>query len=107
MGPQGSQGVQGLPGEDGQPGPGTRVVRSGTLDSTGSGGVHLPEGVGTISNPPSVSCYIADSASANTWLVIATSNVAGACGLVGDGDHVDVAIVNSEPFWAFRIVAVY
>ena len=69
--------------------------------------MHLPEVAGTLSNPPAVSCYIAETSSDTVWLVIATSNLTGACGLIAHGVHVDIGIVGSEPFWAFKLVVVY
>ena len=101
VGPEGPQGVQGVPG------PGTRTVLAGQLDSAGNGAVTLPSAAGTLNDPPAVTCYIADSANSTAWLLIATSNLAGACGLGWTGATWGVAIVQSEPFWLFRIVVVY
>ena len=101
MGPAGPQGVQGIPG------PGTRTVLAGQLNSSGDGFVTLPSAAGSLGDPPAVTCYIAETANSTVWLLIATSNLAGACGLVWDGATWAVGIVQSEPFWFFRIVVVY
>ena len=107
LGPEGPTGSTGAQGPTGEPGPGTRVVRTGSLDSSGAGFVHLPDAAGTLSDPPAVACYVARSASDNVWVVVASSNATGACGLIGHLSHIDVGIVESSPGWAFRIVAVY
>ena len=108
-GPQGStgaQGPQGLIGPQGPPGS-AMVMLTGTLDGAGAGMVHLPTVAGTIANPPLVTCYLAQFASSQVWLVMATDDLLGSCGMGAHGSHVDVGFVNGPAFWALRVIAVY
>lgn len=110
MGPagtNGANGANGAQGPQGPAGPGTRLVYSGPLDGTGAGRVHLPAAAGTLNNPPSVSCYISDSDSSSVWLLMSTSNLTGACGIGWDQTHLDVVIVGSSAYWAFKVAVVY
>lgn len=106
-GPQGLPGSDGLPGEQGEAGPGTRLVLDGQLDWEGAGTVALPLAAGTLADPPAVTCYTAPEANSTAWLIIATSNLTGACGLAWTGSSLAVAIVDSVPYWYFIIVVIY
>jgi hypothetical protein len=105
-GPTGPQGPQ---GDTGPPGPaGTAMVMvTGTLDAGGGAVVHLPAVAGTIDNPPLVTCYLAEFATDQVWLVMATDDIFGSCGILADGLHVDVGFVLGPPSWALRVIAVY
>ena len=106
LGPEGPQGASGPQGRTGDPGPGTRLVFSGTLNSSGAVVVVLPAAAGTLNDPPVISCYISDSGS--TWLIIATDVGANiACGFSASGGAISVVIVGAPPLWLYRIVVVY
>ena len=106
-GPMGPQGATGPQGPEGEPGPGTRLVFVGQLDGNGAGGVSLPVEAGNLANPPVLSCYISSSLTSSAWLLISTSNLTGSCGLVWTGSNLHVGIVESAPFWYFRVVVVF
>ena len=108
-GPQGPQGAIGPQGPQGPQGPaGTAMIMmTGTLDATGAAFVHLPALAGTISNPPLVTCYIAQFANSQVWLVMATDDLLGSCGMVAHDNHVYVGFVLGPAFWALRVIAVY
>lgn len=106
-GSEGPMGPQGIQGPEGKPGPGTRVVLVGQLDYYGVGAVDLPAAAGTLADPPAVACYISSSLDSTAWLIIATANLTGSCGLVWGGSNLRVGIVSSLPYWYFKIVVVY
>ncbi len=83
------------------------VMVIGTLDANGDALLHLPGVAGTIDNPPLVTCYVADDPNSLVWLVMATDDIFGSCGMVDDGLHVDVGFVLGPAFWALRVIAVY
>lgn len=104
----GPTGPTGPSGPQGDPGPGTLVMFTGQLSSTGSGGVTLPEAVGAFDSPPSVVCSIADIWDSEIWLILATSNLAGTCALGWQASSQSWAVLLlSVPDWYFRIVVVY
>lgn len=104
---EGPMGPEGPPGPEGEAGPGTRLVLNATIDGSGSGYVDLPAEAGTLSSPPTISCYISDDGS--TWLIVALSSGGGStCGWGEDPDgSLWVGVINAPPGWRLRVVVVY
>jgi hypothetical protein len=67
-GPAGQQGPEGPQGSNGQSVQVSRWVGSAVLDQSGSAYIRLPEGSGTLDEPPLISCYM-DRGDGNLWLL--------------------------------------
>lgn len=123
MGPEGPAGPQGPPGpigpsgalgptgDTGPAGPEGRVNHltvAGTLDFEGFALVHLPAAVGSLQRPPLITCYVAQSSSHTTWLIVATASGLGTCAISVHGDHLDTALLlSSNPGWAYKLAIAY
>lgn len=108
IGCEGPTGPEGPAGPQGEPGPGTRMTFQGQVDGAGDAVIVLPEEAGTISDPPSVSCYISD-ASSGPYLLIATESQTGvACGISRNSTGaLYVVIVGVPADWYYRVVVVF
>lgn len=105
QGPQGEQGPVGPEGPAGEPGA-QRYTVSGTIDSEGTGGGVMP--VGSIDDPPSISCYISDTQS-GPYLEVATDTSSGvSCGIgENSSGELSVLITGAPSGWYYWIVALY
>lgn len=105
---EGPVGPEGPRGPEGPAGPGTRMTFTGQLDDIGDATVNLPAEAGTLDEPPSVTCYIADVPD-GTYLAIASDgSSAPSCGFGETGSGTLAAIIVGGPAnWYYRIVVVY
>jgi hypothetical protein len=106
MGPQGATGPQGLPGPAG---PGTRVVVTATIGSSGGVSVPLSASVGTnINLPPSMACYTGQPGG-TVWLSVAStaSSTYPFCGLVFGSGVFNATMSGATPGNIAAFVIVY
>lgn len=119
QGPTGPQGPQGTPGQtgpagpvgpqgpQGPSGPGTKVAYSGSVGINGTlVSQPFPAAAGTLSNPPSLTCYIGASPD-GPFLVVGTESYNGiSCGLVNSPEGLRAAMIDAPPgaFGIFIIV---
>lgn len=103
---EGPMGPAGPPGPEGEPGPGTRVVRSTTVNSEGTAAVNLPAAAGTLQDPPALTCYLAETSS-GPFLVVGTDLQGPICGLGQGQSNLVALIIDAPPGWVARFVAVY
>lgn len=108
-GPAGSPGTPGAQGPQGPQGPsGIRVLNfRGQANGAGEAFVSLPVEVGTLANPPVLTCYIS-STSSGPYLTLSTdTNSQSACGLGQSGGSLVVVLVGIPPFWHYRVSVAY
>jgi len=103
-GPMGPAGPQ---GERGEPGPGTRIVLTGTTSGNGSASAQLPAEAGTMSNPPSIVCYLSDNPD-GPFLQLSTEFYVGVtCGLVQNAGALHAVLTGAPPGWYYRLVVIH
>lgn len=103
----GCEGPMGPEGPQGAPGPGTIWDAVVQMDAYGYADVALPAGSGTGSEPPLLSCYVAENRT-GPWLVVATSSSTGpVCGIVQDSGTLYAVMVNGLAYGYFRAVVIY
>lgn len=102
-GPQGPAGPRGPAGPTGPAGAGTRVIYQATLDSDGFATVGpLPAGL-TLSNPPLLTCYVAQVPQGPYYTVSSDWG----CGLVLNSDgRLWAWLTGGDPAWPYALFAV-
>jgi hypothetical protein len=100
-------GPVGPPGPPGPPGQGTTLSFIGVLDEFGWAEVLLPSEVGTIDDPPQLSCYVADAEW--YWYVINTDLTNEIYCLLEEHQGGLYAVLDAEHLagWWFAFVVVY
>ena len=107
-------------GPAGAPGPGTRLVLNGTTDQFGEAQIDLPAEAGTVDSPPAVTCYIAEPAGQDWYIISFDSDSdtdvdtstdffgVSACVLTQvTGGSLSVIILGVPSAWLFRVVVIY
>lgn len=106
-GPVGPMGPAGPKGEQGEPGPGTRLVFTATVNSNGEAFAALPAAAGSLSDPPAVTCYVAQQGS-SVFLLVSVDTYSGiTCGIGTQGGVLYAIMVDAPAFWIARFVVVY
>ena len=82
MGPEGPTGPA---GPEGEPGPGTRLTFRVTINSEGDAVAVLPSEVGTVANPPSLTCFVQQPGTPVLLHISQESMADRSCGLVENG----------------------
>ena len=104
IGPTGPQGAQ---GNQGPAGPGTRLTFSGQLNFLGFAVVLLPTEVGTIQDPPAVTCYISDRQAGPYVILASETTSAERCQIQQNlAGRLEVGLV-AAPFLYYRVVVIY
>ena len=106
-GPTGPTGLSGSQGPQGPAGPGTQLVYDGVTFAGGGTLQPLPIAVGSINNPPVITCYVTED---NLyWFILAQDGTNGgwSCGIEASGAGIDVVILGVPAGWAYRIVVIY
>jgi hypothetical protein len=104
-GPMGPEGPQGPQGPQGPAGTSNRLVLSGVVSSSGGVSRALPSTAGTLTNPPSVSCFVSNNPTV-VWIDV-TSLSSSSCGYGQSGGTL-AAVMSSVPVgWQYIFVVIW
>lgn len=81
----------------------TRMVYTGTVNSTGEAVQHLPAAAGTFGNPPTLTCYLS-SGTSSAWLIVNGRSTFATCHIVELGGVLSAVMIDAPPGFLYAFV---